>query len=68
MINQQTAFEAEDDVLYGKSTGGTGAQNSANKQQSSQQKSVPATGGGKKPHRYRVGTVALREIRLKKIH
>merc|ERR1712212_1218969 len=26
-------------------------------------KSAPATGGGKKPHRYRPGTVALREIR-----
>ena len=26
-------------------------------------KSVPATGGIKKPHRYRPGTVALREIR-----
>ena len=26
-------------------------------------KSTPATGGAKKPHRYRPGTVALREIR-----
>merc|ERR1711933_75118 len=26
-------------------------------------KSAPAIGGGKKPHRYRPGTVALREIR-----
>lgn len=26
-------------------------------------KSAPATGGAKKPHRYRPGTVALREIR-----
>ncbi|KAF7244765.1 hypothetical protein EG68_10225 [Paragonimus skrjabini miyazakii] len=26
-------------------------------------KSVPATGGVEKPHRYRRGTVALREIR-----
>ena len=26
-------------------------------------KSVPASGGVKKPHRYRPGTVALREIR-----
>ena len=26
-------------------------------------KNVPATGGVKKPHRYRPGTVALREIR-----
>merc|ERR1712133_341433 len=26
-------------------------------------KSAPATGGVKKPHRYRTGTVALREIR-----
>ena len=29
----------------------------------SSRKSVPATGGVKKPHRYRPGTVALREIR-----
>nr|CAH7725965.1 unnamed protein product [Callosobruchus chinensis] len=28
-------------------------------------KSAPATGGVKKPHRYRPGTVALREIRRK---
>ena len=28
-----------------------------------QRKSAPATGGVKKPHRYRPGTVALREIR-----
>jgi hypothetical protein len=27
-------------------------------------KSAPATGGVKKPHRYRPGTVALREIHL----
>ncbi|CAI0380657.1 unnamed protein product [Linum tenue] len=27
-------------------------------------KSAPATGGVKKPHRFRPGTVALREIRL----
>ncbi|RTG82955.1 histone H3 [Schistosoma bovis] len=26
-------------------------------------KSVPATGGVKKPHRYRPGTITLREIR-----
>ena len=32
-------------------------------------KSAPATGGVKKPHRYRPGTVALREIRrYQKIH
>uniref|UniRef100_A0A914Y1K1 Histone H2A/H2B/H3 domain-containing protein n=1 Tax=Panagrolaimus superbus TaxID=310955 RepID=A0A914Y1K1_9BILA len=30
-------------------------------------KSAPATGGVKKPHRYRPGTVALREIRLREI-
>ncbi|VEN47015.1 unnamed protein product, partial [Callosobruchus maculatus] len=29
-------------------------------------KSAPATGGVKKPYRYRPGTVALREIRHKK--
>ena len=31
-------------------------------------KSAPATGGVKKPHRYRPGTVALREIRRYQIH
>ncbi|XP_046884670.1 histone H3-like [Hypomesus transpacificus] len=31
-------------------------------------KSAPATGGVKKPHRYRPGTVALREIRLTSIN
>uniref|UniRef100_A0A3B4VAK7 Histone H2A/H2B/H3 domain-containing protein n=1 Tax=Seriola dumerili TaxID=41447 RepID=A0A3B4VAK7_SERDU len=32
-------------------------------------KSAPATGGVKKPHRYRPGTVALREIRsLPEVH
>ncbi|CAO3639271.1 unnamed protein product [Cunninghamella echinulata] len=30
-------------------------------------KSAPSTGGVKKPHRYRPGTVALREIRLYRI-
>ena len=50
MINRQTASEAADDALYGKSTGGMGAQNSANKSQSNQQNSAPATGGVKKPH------------------
>ena len=29
----------------------------------SKRKKLPATGGVKKPHRYRPGTVALREIR-----
>ena len=63
MINRQTAFEAADDALYGKSTIGMGAQNSANKSQSNPKNSAPATGGVKKPHQYRAGTVALREIR-----
>ncbi|KAF2344209.1 Histone H2A/H2B/H3 [Trinorchestia longiramus] len=31
-------------------------------------KSAPATGGVKKPHRYRPGTVALREIRPSRPH
>ncbi|CAB4433790.1 unnamed protein product [Rhizophagus irregularis] len=34
-----------------------------NLQQKAARKSAPATGGVKKPHRYRPGTVALREIR-----
>ncbi len=31
-------------------------------------KSAPATGGVKKPHRYRPGTVALREIRVARLN
>jgi histone H3 len=38
-------------------------QNKTTKHQQAARKSAPATGGVKKPHRYRPGTVALREIR-----
>jgi len=43
----------------------TGAGKAPRKQLATQaaRKSAPATGGVKKPHRYRPGTVALREIR-----
>ena len=44
-----------------KSTGGKGPQKSLATKNA--RKSAPAKGGVKKPHRYRPGTVALREIR-----
>jgi histone H3 len=44
-----------------KSTGGKAPRRQLNV--SSARKSAPAAGGIKKPHRYRPGTVALREIR-----
>ena len=48
-------------TLIGKSTGGKAPR----KQLASKaaRKSAPSTGGVKKPHRYKPGTVALREIR-----
>ena len=39
------------------------ARTTTHKKQQAARKSAPATGGVKKPHRYRPGTVALREIR-----
>lgn len=45
-----------------KSTGGKAPRNKQMASKASR-KSAPATGGVKKPHRYRPGTVALREIR-----
>ena len=63
MVDRQTAFEAANDALSGKSTGGMGAQNSSNQSQSNRSKLVPATDSVTKPHRYKAGTVALREIR-----
>ena len=45
-----------------KSTGGKGAPRKALATKVAR-KAAPATGGVKKPHRYRPGTVALREIR-----
>jgi histone H3 len=41
----------------------TGTAEKAPRKQFSSKKSVPAASGVKKPHRYRPGTVALREIR-----
>uniref|UniRef100_A0A8C9B8U2 Core Histone H2A/H2B/H3 domain-containing protein n=1 Tax=Phocoena sinus TaxID=42100 RepID=A0A8C9B8U2_PHOSS len=45
----------------GKSTGGKAPRKQLATKAA--RKSAPATGGVKKPHRYRPGTVALREIR-----
>ncbi|KAB7502841.1 histone H3.3 type 2 [Armadillidium nasatum] len=44
-----------------KSTGGKGPRKQLSTKTA--RKSAPTTGGVKKPHRYRPGTVALREIR-----
>ena len=46
-----------------KSTGGKAPKARKTPASSSSRKTQPATGGVKKPHRYRPGTVALREIR-----
>ena len=66
MVQWQTAFEAADNVLYGRATwetdpqnGGTDLSNANNQQQSSSRRSAPMTGGVKKPHQYQPGTVAL---------
>ena len=46
-----------------KSTGGKAPRRKQPAATAPARKSAPATGGVKKPHRYRPGTVALREIR-----
>ena len=53
MIERQKAFEVADDELYGKTTGGTQANNSTSQNKKS------TTGHVKKPHKYQAGTVAL---------
>ena len=70
MVQCQKAFEAADDLLYGRANretdpenGGMDPSNANNQQPSSSRRSSPATGRVKKPHGYRPGTVALREIR-----
>ena len=69
IIERRKAFEEVDDELYGRThrrkdddpqDGETGPSTS---NASSSWKKTPATGRVKKPHRYRPGTVALREIR-----
>nr|CAH7726132.1 unnamed protein product [Callosobruchus chinensis]CAH7726140.1 unnamed protein product [Callosobruchus chinensis]CAH7731509.1 unnamed protein product [Callosobruchus chinensis]CAH7731825.1 unnamed protein product [Callosobruchus chinensis]CAH7732880.1 unnamed protein product [Callosobruchus chinensis] len=46
-----------------KAPSSSAAKGGEKKRRSAARKSAPATGGVKKPHRYRPGTVALREIR-----
>ena len=53
--NRVKSSEKADNESWGKRT--------KQKQSKAGSKSAPATGGVKKPHRYRPGTVALREIR-----
>lgn len=53
--------EARTKQTAGKSTGGKAPRKQLATKAA--RKSAPATGGVKKPHRYRPGTVALREIR-----
>jgi histone H3 len=45
-----------------KSTGGKAPRKQLASGHQAARKSAPATGGVKKPHRYRPGTVALREM------
>ena len=70
LVNQRTAFEAADDALYGRANkeedpenGGIDPSDANNQCQNSSRRMAPVTGGVKKPHRYRPGMVALREIR-----
>ncbi|KAF2296465.1 hypothetical protein GH714_038301 [Hevea brasiliensis] len=58
------SFERTDNHLYRRSRKSTGGK-APRKQLATKaaRKSAPATGGVKKPHRFRPGTVALREIR-----
>ena len=60
LVERQTAFEAEEEDPQ---NGGINPSNANNQQLNSSQRSVPATGGVKRPHQYRPRTVALREIR-----
>ncbi|KIO16744.1 hypothetical protein M407DRAFT_63172, partial [Tulasnella calospora MUT 4182] len=46
-----------------KSTGGKAPRKQISSKSSKAAKKIPSTGGVKKPHRFRPGTVALREIR-----
>ena len=58
---QQTVIMARTKQTARKSTGGKAPRKQLATKAA--RKSAPATGGVKKPHRYRPGTVALREIR-----
>ena len=60
-MQAQPAFMARTKQTARKSTGGKCPRTALAKKAARQ--SVPATGGVKKPHRYRLGTIALREIR-----
>ena len=71
LVKRRTAFEAEDDELYGRANREEDSENresdpsdANNQSQNSSWRMAPTTGGVKKPHRYRPGTVALQEIRL----
>lgn len=59
--NHQTIIMARTKQTARKSTGGKAPRKQLATKAA--RKSAPATGGVKKPHRYRPGTVALREIR-----
>ena len=59
--NRRTAAMARTKQTARKSTGGKAPRKQLATKAA--RKSAPATGGVKKPHRYRPGTVALREIR-----
>ena len=59
--NDQTSSMARTKQTARKSTGGKAPRKQLATKAA--RKSAPATGGVKKPHRYRPGTVALREIR-----
>ena len=60
-LNSQAPSMARTKQTARKSTGGKAPRKQLATKAA--RKSAPATGGVKKPHRYRPGTVALREIR-----
>jgi histone H3 len=61
IVNTKTSNMARTKQTARKSTGGKAPRKQLATKAA--RKSAPATGGVKKPHRYRPGTVALREIR-----
>ena len=70
LVKRRTAFETEDDELYGRANreedsenGEIDPSNANNQSQNSSWRTTPVTGGVKKPHQYQPGMVASREIR-----
>ena len=63
MVEQQRAFEEADDRLYGKQEDPDPRRKKAGPPQANQQPPKSTSGNSAKLHQYKLGTVALREIR-----